>query len=211
MWIRAPGRAAGGCVLGGAHPGDHGGGEAEQPAAPPGPGAAGPGGHLGAGQPMPHLDQHRRVQHVHALDIGRVAEDVDPGARPRGGQQDALAAQRGAEPAQQVRLHPRPRVVDVEHAAGRPVGLRPVGREQGPVDPVLGHQLRGLGRQGLRLRRGHALVLGLGQQLVDALQEPARCLGVHLVSSALGVRIQYRTLARGSDSSGAGAGRRLTV
>ena len=58
-----------GHALGGPDPGDHGGSEAEQPAAPPGPGTAAPGRHLGAGQAVPHLDQHRGVKDVEPLEV----------------------------------------------------------------------------------------------------------------------------------------------
>ena len=92
-----------------------------------------------------------------------------PGPVP--GEQHALAPQRGGQAAEQVGLHPGPRVVDVHLPVGGVIGLRPAGGEQRPVDAVLGHQLGRLGRQGLRLGGGHAVGFRLGQQLAHAIQE----------------------------------------
>ena len=164
-------------VLGGADPGHHRGGEAEQPAAPPGPRAAAPAGDLGRRQAMPHLQQQRGVQHVGALDVGGEAEDVDAAARAGPGQYHALAAQRRGQPAEQMRLDPGPRVVDVHFPVGRPVGLRPPRGQQRPVDAVLRHQLGRLGRQRLRFVRGDALGLRLGQQLAHPASSAAAASG----------------------------------
>jgi hypothetical protein len=66
---------------------------------------------------------------------------MDPAARLASGQDDALAAHRRRQPAQQVRLDPRPRVRDVDDPVSGLVGLWPCGGQQRPVDPVPGHQL----------------------------------------------------------------------
>src|SRR5881398_3578058 len=108
---------------------------------------------------------------------------MDTRARPGAGEDDALAAHRGRQPAQQVRLHPGPRVADIDDPVGRAVGLRPCGGKQGTVDAVLRHQLRRLGGQGLSLRRGDSGALGLGKQLADTGEQGARRLGIHAEAS----------------------------
>src|ERR1017187_2223057 len=196
---------AGGPVLRRPGPGHHGGGEPEQPTAPPGPGAAAPVRNLRRGQPLPHLHHQRGVKDIGPLDVGGEPEHMDPGARIRAWQYDALAAHRRGETAEQVRLDARPRVVDVQDPIGRAIGLWPLGGEQRAVDSVLCHQFRGLGGQCLCLGRRDALSLGLREQLADAGEQRVRrlgtgwlgvgprscCLGIHEAVSCSGRGIEY--------------------
>jgi len=110
---------------------------------------------------------------------------MDPGTGAGPGKDDALAAERGRQPAQQVRLDPGPGIADIDDPVGRAVGLGPLGGEQRAVDAVLRHQLRRLGGQGLRFGRGDAGVLGLGQQLAHAGEQRVRY-GIHAESSVPG-------------------------
>src|ERR1039457_452313 len=202
-----------GLVLGRPDPGDHGGGQAQQPAAPPGPRAAAPARYLRRGQALPHLHQQRGVQDIGPFDVGGEPEHMDPGAGIGAGHYDALAAHRGGDAADQVGLDAGPRAVDVDDAVGRVIGLRPFGGQEDAVDAVLGHQFGGLGGQCLCLRGRDAFGLGLGQQLPDAGEQRfcrlgsgrlrSCCLGIHEVASCSGSgdRIRDRTLSGGSDIS----------
>jgi hypothetical protein len=88
-------------------------------------------------------------------------------------QQDALAPHRPGQPGQQVRPDLRPRVVNVDDAAARPVGVRPGRGQPGPVDAVARHQLGSLGGKRFSLRRGYPLGLGLRQQLAHPVKQRA--------------------------------------
>jgi len=118
---------------------------------PPGPRAAGPGGYLGAGQTVPHLDQHRRVEDIWRalcpIRSRRCAPGC-PGARSRAGCTCSAVRSRARTAGAPS---PAPTGCRCPACGWRLVGLRPVGREQRPVYPVLGHELRRLVRQGLGL------------------------------------------------------------
>jgi len=96
---------------------------------------------------------------------------VQPGPRRPPVQQDALAAQRRGQPGQQVRLDRCPGVDQVEDPVGGGVAAGVERPKQGAVDAVPGHQLGCLAGQRLGLSRGDPVVLGLGQQLADSIQQ----------------------------------------
>src|SRR6266576_5460377 len=119
---------------------------------------------------------------------------MDARARPGRAEQDTLAPHGPGQPGQQVRPHLRPRVVDVDDPAARPVGVGPRRGQPGPVNPVAGHELRGLRGKRLRLRRSHSLCLGLRQQLAYPVEQGAGRVRMHTQPPGRSSRTQYRTV-----------------
>jgi hypothetical protein len=64
---------------------------------------------------------------------------MNPAPWLRPGQQDALAAQRGSKPGEQMSLDGRPRIIKVEDPGGGGVRLRVQRAKQRPVDAVPSH------------------------------------------------------------------------
>jgi DNA-binding Lrp family transcriptional regulator len=184
-WPAVPGRGPLGVrrlrrpLLGLPDPGHHGGRVAEHPRAPPRLDAGCAGRDVRGGQRAGHLNQQRGEQDVSPLDVGCIAEHVQPAPRCPPVQQHALAAQRGGQPGQQVRLDRGPWVVEVEDPVGGGVAAGVERAEQGAVNAIARHELGRLRGQRLGLGRGHPVAGGLGEQLADSIQQLSGGISAH--------------------------------
>jgi hypothetical protein len=124
----------------------------------------------GGGHRRGRLHEQRRVQQLDDVEVDGEADDV---AHAERAELDRLAPVGAGDGVQQLRLGVGVRVVEPDAATdGGVVAPTGAGVEQHVIDAVAGHELLGLGAEGLGLRRERRR-LGLGQQGAD-LAEHAR-------------------------------------
>ena len=115
------------------------------------------------------LDQQRDEEHLHLVDVDRGADRRGHGQVLQPDHPDAVRRRHLVE---QLDLLVRVRVVDQHPSAEHVDRVVDAGVQQGLVDGVPGHQVLGLGGEGLRLRSVLG-GLGLGQQRADPWSAPS--------------------------------------